>query len=58
METLSPKFRSVVNLRLAEGYSTEETAKILHIPVGTVLSRLQRAQKKLQLVLQNYKEGF
>jgi RNA polymerase sigma-70 factor (ECF subfamily) len=58
METLSPKFRSVVNLRLAEGYSTEETAKILHIPLGTVLSRLQRAQKKLQLVLQNYKEGF
>ena len=58
METLSPKFRSVVNLRLAEGYSTKETAKILHIPVGTVLSRLQRAQKKLQLVLQNYREGF
>jgi RNA polymerase sigma-70 factor (ECF subfamily) len=58
METLSPKFRAVVNLRLAEGYSTEETAKILHIPLGTVLSRLQRAQKKLQLVLQNYKEGF
>ena len=58
MDRLSPKFRAVVNLRLAEGYSTEETAEILHIPVGTVLSRLQRAQKKLQLVLQNYKEGF
>jgi RNA polymerase sigma-70 factor (ECF subfamily) len=58
METLSPKFRAVVNLRLAEGYSTEETAGILHIPVGTVLSRLQRAQKKLQSVLKNYKEGF
>lgn len=58
MDTLSPKFRAVVILRLAEGYSTEETAKILHIPVGTVLSRLQRAQRKLQLVLHNYKEGF
>lgn len=58
IETLSPKFRAVINLRLAEGYSTEETAEILHIPLGTVLSRLQRAQKKLQTVLQNYKEGF
>ncbi len=58
MDTLKPKFRAVVNLRLAEGYSTEETAAILRIPVGTVLSRLQRAQKKLQSVLHNYKEGF
>jgi len=58
MDTLSPKFRAVVTLRLAEGYSTEETAEILHIPIGTVLSRLQRAQKKLQSVLHNYKEGF
>ncbi len=58
METLSPKFRAVVTLRLVEGYSTEETAEILHIPIGTVLSRLQRAQQKLQSVLHNYKEGF
>jgi len=58
METLSPKFRAVVTLRFVEGYSTEETAEILHIPIGTVLSRLRRAQRKLQSVLLNYKEGF
>ena len=58
LESLTPKFRAVVNLRLAEGYSTEETAEILQIPVGTVLSRLQRAQKQLQLILKDYKEGF
>jgi RNA polymerase sigma-70 factor, ECF subfamily len=58
LETLPPKFRAVVNLRLSEGYSTEETAEILRIPIGTVLSRLQRAQKKLQLILKDYKEGF
>lgn len=58
LETLPPKFRAVVELRLAEGYSTEETAEILQIPVGTVLSRLQRAQKKLRVILQTYKEGF
>lgn len=58
LDTLSPKFRAVTTLRLVEGYSTEETAEILHIPIGTVLSRLQRAQRKLQSVLHNYKEGF
>jgi RNA polymerase sigma-70 factor, ECF subfamily len=58
LKTLSPKFRSVVTLRLIEGYSTEETAKILRVPVGTVLSRLLRAQKKLQTALHSYKEGF
>jgi RNA polymerase sigma-70 factor (ECF subfamily) len=33
---------------LMEGYSTEETASILELPIGTVLSRLARAQKKLK----------
>jgi RNA polymerase sigma-70 factor (ECF subfamily) len=47
-------FRSVVVLRMIEGYSTEETAKILQIPLGTVLSRLARAQKKLKVVLEKY----
>src|SRR5277367_1569739 len=37
---LEPDFRSVATLRLVEGYSTEETATILGIPFGTVLSRL------------------
>lgn len=49
---LAPEFRAVATLRLVEGYSTEETASILSIPVGTVLSRLARAQKKLKEQLQ------
>lgn len=48
---LEPDFRSVVTLRLVEGYSTEETSSILDIPVGTVLSRLARAQQKLRAAL-------
>jgi RNA polymerase sigma-70 factor (ECF subfamily) len=48
IQKLAPKFRSVIVLRLIEGYSTQETAKMLKIPVGTVLSRLTRAQKKLK----------
>jgi RNA polymerase sigma-70 factor (ECF subfamily) len=43
--------RLVVILRLMEGYSTRETSMILGIPGGTVLSRLSRAQKKLQEIL-------
>jgi RNA polymerase sigma-70 factor (ECF subfamily) len=51
---LETKFRSVIVLRLIDGYSTEETAKILKIPVGTVLSRLSRAQQKLKELLTPY----
>jgi len=51
---LEAKFRLVVVLRLIDGYSTEETAKILKIPIGTVLSRLARGQKKLRTLLKPY----
>ncbi len=45
---LDPDFRSVVILRSIQGYSTRETAEILDIPVGTVLSRLSRAKEQLK----------
>jgi len=48
MQTLDPGFRAVVNLRLVQGYTTRETAEILNVPLGTVLSRLSRAQALLQ----------
>lgn len=48
---LDVKFRSVLVLRLIQGYSTKETADIMEIPQGTVLSRLNVAQKKLKAVL-------
>jgi RNA polymerase sigma-70 factor, ECF subfamily len=48
LSQLDPDFKSVVTLRMIEGYSTEETAEILRVPLGTVLSRLSRAQKKLK----------
>jgi RNA polymerase sigma-70 factor (ECF subfamily) len=51
IEQLDPKYRTVVVLRLIEGYSTKETAQILRLPVGTVLSRLSRAQKQLKKIL-------
>ncbi|MBN2000955.1 RNA polymerase sigma factor [candidate division KSB1 bacterium] len=51
LEKLPLEFRSVIVLRLIDGYSTKETAEILNIPQGTVLSRLARAQKKLASIL-------
>ena len=51
LQKLDPPFRAVVVLRLIDGYSTKETAKILDVPVGTVLSRLARAQKSLKEIL-------
>jgi len=48
---LDPDFKIVVTLRMIEGYTTDETSKILNIPLGTVLSRLARAQHKLRHVL-------
>ena len=48
LESLDPGFRAVVVLRMIEGYSTKETAEILDLPLGTVLSRLSRAQDKMR----------
>lgn len=49
--TLKPEQRAVVVLRMLEGYSTSETAEILSVPQGTVMSRLSRALEKLEGLL-------
>lgn len=48
LSKIDERYRSVLVLRFIDGYSTQETADILKIPTGTVLSRLARAQKKLK----------
>lgn len=51
MMHLVPDQRTVVTLRMIEGYSTYETSEILGIPEGTVLSRLKRGLDKLKRIL-------
>jgi RNA polymerase sigma-70 factor (ECF subfamily) len=51
LTSLDPKFRIIVTMRLLQGYSTKETAEILNLPLGTVLSRLSRAQEQLKEIL-------
>ncbi len=51
LQALDPKFRIIVTMRMLQGYSTKETADILDLPLGTVLSRLSRAQEQLKEIL-------
>ncbi len=51
LDQLTPQHRAVVVLRMLEGYSTREAAKLLGIPQGTVMSRLSRAMASLQSIL-------
>ena len=55
--TLRPGQRAVVVLRMIDGYSTRETAEILELPPGTVMSRLSRAMKKLETLLEGNDES-
>ena len=52
LQKMEPKFRVVLTMRMLQGYSTKETAEILSLPMGTVLSRLSRAQEQIKNILE------
>jgi RNA polymerase sigma-70 factor, ECF subfamily len=54
IRALEPHYRDVVLLVDVDGFSYEEVAASLDIPVGTVRSRLYRARRHLQEDLLNY----
>lgn len=56
VDRLEPKHRAVVVLRMLNGYSTRETAELLGVPQGTVLSRLSRGMQRLETLLKPYKD--
>lgn len=54
LNSLAVDFRTVIILCDLEGFTYEEMAKILDIPIGTVRSRLHRARNLLKEKLQTY----
>jgi RNA polymerase sigma-70 factor (ECF subfamily) len=51
IEQLPPEFREAITLRELEGASYKEIADVAGVPIGTVMSRLARARRQLQLIL-------
>jgi RNA polymerase sigma-70 factor (ECF subfamily) len=51
MDALPDGFRTVVYLADVQGYTYAETARILGIPHGTVMSRVSRGRKRLRVAL-------
>ena len=56
IDSLPPKHKAVLVLRVYEDLSYEQIAQTLKISVGTVMSRLFRARARLQEMLKGYKE--
>lgn len=55
IEQLPPEFREAITLRELEGASYKEIADIAEVPIGTVMSRIARARRQLQMILSNPK---
>lgn len=51
IEQLPTEFREAITLRELEGMSYKEIADIAGVPIGTIMSRLARARRQLQLLL-------
>jgi RNA polymerase sigma-70 factor (ECF subfamily) len=51
LEDLPVEFREAIVLREMEGLSYKEIADIANVPVGTVMSRLARGRRRLQVAL-------
>lgn len=51
IEDLPPEFREAFVLRELQGLSYKEIAQVAGVPIGTVMSRLARARRRLQELL-------
>ncbi len=58
LNSLALDFRTVIILCDLEGFTYEEMAKILDIPIGTVRSRLHRARNLLKERLKSYAKNM
>ncbi len=56
VETLKPRYRTLINMRYFEELSYEEISKALDLPLGTVKAQLFRARDFLYRSLKNMEE--
>lgn len=55
LESLDPQTRSIVVMREISDLSYEEISEVLNLPLPTVKTRLFRARRKLQTILEEWK---
>ncbi len=53
LQKLDAEAKTIIVLRMLNGFSVKETAKILDLPQGTVASRLSRSLKKLKEIMED-----
>src|SRR5207244_405249 len=58
IDKLSPEHRAVILMREIDGFSYEEISEALECSIGTVMSRLFYARKKLQALLKDVYENI
>src|SRR5215813_7363740 len=56
LEKLPPEFREIIVMRELEELSYKQIAEVADIPMGTVMSRLARARKRLERILKGQGE--
>lgn len=54
IDRLPQHFKTIILLADIEELSYQEISKILKVPIGTIMSRLHRARKRLAVELRNY----
>lgn len=54
---LTPAHRAVLIMREVDGLSYQEMADTVGVSIGTIMSRLFHARKKMQKLLMQYREG-
>ncbi|MNX82877.1 ECF RNA polymerase sigma factor SigR [compost metagenome] len=54
LQALPPEQREVLLLICVEDLSYQDTARVLDVPIGTVMSRLSRAREKLAALMRGH----